>query len=69
MTARNGHLADDRVSDDDGFVIWRRHQPAPALPLDRDDVLAIFDALADIRAWTHDILAILEGDDGDDVEP
>ena len=50
-------------------MLWPRRQTAPELPLDRDDVLAIFDALADIRAWTHDILEILEGDDGDGVEP
>jgi hypothetical protein len=48
---------------------WRRAQPAPERPLSRDDVLAIFDALADIEAWTHDILKIFEGADDDEVEP
>jgi hypothetical protein len=49
-------------------VFLRR--PQPELPLDRDDVLAIFGALSDIKAWTHDILKLLEGDgDGEEAEP
>ena len=50
-------------------MLWRRGQPATELPLTRDDVIAIFGALADIKAWTHEILKILEGDDDDEMEP
>jgi hypothetical protein len=50
-----------------GTMLWRRSPAASELPLDRADVLAIFDALADIKAWTHDILEILEGDDEGDA--
>jgi hypothetical protein len=47
-------------------VLWRRESPAPELPLDRDDVIAIFDALADIKAWTREILRILQAEDEED---
>jgi hypothetical protein len=49
-------------------MFWRRPQPVPELPLSRDDVLAIFVALADIKAWTHDTLKILEGEDDGEAE-
>ncbi|MGH3031326.1 MAG: hypothetical protein ACRDNE_11305 [Gaiellaceae bacterium] len=49
-------------------MFWRRPQPSPDLPLSRDDVLAIFVALADIKAWTRDILKILEGEENDGEE-
>ncbi|MGH3035493.1 MAG: hypothetical protein ACRDON_13200 [Gaiellaceae bacterium] len=47
-------------------MFWRRPQPAPELPLSRDDVLAIFMALSDIKRWTLDILAILEEEEDDE---
>ena len=49
----------------------RRPQPAPELPLSRDDVLAIFVALADIKAWTLEILRFFrEEEDGEEeTEP
>lgn len=52
-------------------MFWRRSNPVPDLPLSRDDVLAIFIALADIKRATLDILKILEGnDDGwEEAEP
>jgi hypothetical protein len=53
-----------------GHVFRRRPQPVLELPLSPDDVLAIFAALSDIKAWTHDVLRILEGDDDEEeVEP
>jgi hypothetical protein len=40
------------------------------LPLDREDVIAIIDALTDIKAWTHDIwAAIVDGEQSDEDEP
>jgi hypothetical protein len=52
-------------------VLRRRPQPAPELPLSRDDVLAIFVALADIKSWTLAILRIVgEEEDGEEeAEP
>jgi hypothetical protein len=38
------------------------------LPIDRDDVIAIFDALADIKAWTFDIWRIVGGEANDEEE-
>lgn len=48
---------------------WRR-QPVPEFPLDRDDVIAIFDALADIKSWTFDIWEIVRGEEngGEEAE-
>jgi hypothetical protein len=38
--------------------------------LDREDVIAIFDALADIKTWTHDMWsAIVGGDQSNEDEP
>jgi hypothetical protein len=44
----------------------RRPQPAPEFPISHDEVVEIMDALSDIKAWTHDILAILEDEDDDE---
>jgi hypothetical protein len=50
-------------------VLWPRRQ-TPDLPLDRDDVLAIFGALADIRSRTIDIWDVIVGeDDEEEAEP
>lgn len=47
---------------------WRR-QPVPEFPLDREDVIAIFDALADIKKWSYDIWTLIVGEDeGDEDE-
>jgi hypothetical protein len=51
-------------------VFWRRREPPIELPLDRYDVLAIFDALMDIRWRTVDIWAVIVGeDDEEETEP
>lgn len=42
--------------------------PFAELPIDRDDVIAIFDALADIKAWTFDIWRIVGGEANDEEE-
>jgi hypothetical protein len=47
---------------------WRRQPPAPELPLDRDEVLAIIGALADLKAWTLRILRILREEYGEEGE-
>jgi hypothetical protein len=50
-------------------VFWRRREPVVELPLDRDDVIAIFDALADIKSWTHDIWKVItEDENGQETE-
>jgi hypothetical protein len=51
-------------------VFWRRREPPTELPLDRDDVIAIFDALADIKTWTRDIWLVVVGEElSDEDEP
>ena len=40
----------------------------PAIPLDREDVVTMMEALLDIRATTERILILLEGDDGEEEE-
>jgi hypothetical protein len=47
-------------------MFWRRQQPAIEFPISHDEVIEIIDALSDIKAWTHDILAILTGEDEDE---
>ncbi|HSE80944.1 MAG TPA: hypothetical protein VLA87_04500 [Gaiellaceae bacterium] len=47
-------------------MFWRRPEPAPEPPLDREGVNDLFLALADIKKNTLDILAILEDEDEDD---
>jgi hypothetical protein len=48
-------------------VRWpRRPEPEPAL--EREDVLAIFDALIDIRKWTYDVWTVIVGEDEDDED-
>jgi hypothetical protein len=49
-------------------VLWRRRSRALELPLDREDVVAIFDALADIKAWTRDIWLVVVGEDQSDED-
>jgi hypothetical protein len=49
-------------------VFWRRREPPIELPLDRDDVIAIFDALADIKSWTGDIWDVIVGEDLSDED-
>lgn len=50
--------------------MFRRPQPIPELPIDRDDVIAIFAALADIKTWTFDVwLTIVGEDESDEDEP
>jgi hypothetical protein len=48
-------------------VLRRRPQPAPELPLDREEVLELFVALSDIKAMAIDILAILRGEEDDEA--
>jgi hypothetical protein len=45
-----------------GVVLWRRAS-VPEPPLDREDVIAIFDALTDIKKWTHDMWSVIVGED------
>ncbi|MGH2995164.1 MAG: hypothetical protein ACRDON_13175 [Gaiellaceae bacterium] len=47
-------------------MLWRRPQPAPEFPISHDEVMEIFDALSDIKAWTKDILSILKDEDEDE---
>ena len=49
-------------------VFWRRSEPPVEAPLDREDVLEIFWALANIRANTLTILSILRGEDEEEEE-
>jgi hypothetical protein len=49
-------------------VFWRRREPVIELPLDRDDVLAIFDALVDIKSWTREIWLVVVGEDLSDED-
>jgi hypothetical protein len=49
-------------------VFRRRREPPVELPLDRDEVLEIFWALAHIRANTVEILSILGGEDDEEEE-
>ena len=37
-------------------------------PLSRDDVIAIFGALADLKVWTLEILQILQGEADEEEE-
>jgi hypothetical protein len=49
------------------LIVFRRALPPPIdLPLDRDDVLEILWALANLRADTTAILRILEGEDDEE---
>jgi hypothetical protein len=51
-------------------VFWRRRETPSELPLDRDDVIAIFEALADIKSRTLDIWNVIVGEDqSDEDEP
>jgi hypothetical protein len=66
----NGRLVAPGPSTDHTAVFWRRREPPTELPLDRDDVIAIFDALADIKSWTRDIwFVVVEEELGDEDEP
>ena len=49
-------------------MFWRRSEPLAEAPLDREDVLEIFWALANIRANTLTILSILRGEDEEEEE-
>jgi hypothetical protein len=63
-------LFGQRPSGNMDCVFWRRRKPPLELPLDRDDVIAIFDALADIKTWTRDIWLVVVGEDlSDEDEP
>ena len=42
--------------------MWRRAAHVEP-PLDRDEVILIMGALADLKAWTLEILAIIKEDD------
>jgi hypothetical protein len=51
-------------------VFWRRREPPIELPIDREDVVAIFDSLIDIKKWTYDIwTAVVREDETDEDEP
>jgi hypothetical protein len=52
---------------DDLAVLWRRPQPTPEPPIEREEVMEIFWALARIHANTRRILTIL-GEDADEEE-
>jgi hypothetical protein len=47
-------------------VFWRKPQPLPELPIDHDEVIEIIDALTDIKAWTREILRILQAENDDE---
>jgi hypothetical protein len=47
-------------------MIRRRPKPAPELPLDRQKVLEIMEALSDFKAWTFEILSILSEEQDDE---
>ncbi|MEX0816438.1 MAG: hypothetical protein WD027_03260 [Gaiellales bacterium] len=49
-------------------MLRRRSEPGPELPLDRDEVIEIFWALARIQSNTLKILAILRGEDDEEEE-
>ena len=46
---------------------WPRRSD-PELPLDREDVMAIFGALADITKWTLHIWLVIVGEDQNDED-
>ena len=49
--------------------VWPRSQRPPELPLEREDVIAILDALTDIKAWTYEIwTAVVEEEQDDEDE-
>jgi hypothetical protein len=60
-----GHLVTRPLREQHGSVFRRSREPAHELPLDRDDVLAIFGSLADIYAGILEILRIL-GEENDE---
>jgi hypothetical protein len=47
-------------------LIRRRPKPAPELPLDRQEVLEIMEAVSDLKAWTFEILSILSEEEDDE---
>lgn len=49
-------------------VLGCRREPVPELPIDRDEVLDVIGALADIHSDTRAILGILREED-DEEEP
>jgi hypothetical protein len=65
---QDGHLVGAVRLSHHGGVLWRRRSRALELPLDREDVVAIFDALADIKAWTRDIWLVVVGEDQSDED-
>jgi hypothetical protein len=46
-------------------VFRRKPQTVPELPIEHDEVVEIIDALTDIKAWTREILRILEDEEDD----
>jgi len=51
-------------------VFWRRREPPIELPLERDDVIAIFAALADVKTRTFEMWLVIVGEDqSDEDEP
>jgi hypothetical protein len=65
-----GHLVAEGAGRQHDSKCWRRREPPIELPLDRDDVLAIFDALVDIKSRTLDIWNVIVGEDeSDEDEP
>ena len=63
---RFGHLAHGSGSEQHPSVLGRRRDPVPELPIERDEVLDIIGALADIYADTRAILAILKEEDDEE---
>jgi hypothetical protein len=63
-----GHLAAGAPKTEHGLVLRRRSEHGPELPLDRDEVIEMFWALARIQANTLKILSILRGEDDEEEE-
>lgn len=63
---RFGRLAGERRCGNDSAIWWRSTPTEPTIS--RDDVLAIIDALVDIKAWTYDIHEYLFPDDDEEEE-
>jgi len=45
---------------------WRRQMGVAEPVISHDEVIEIIDALTDIKAWTHEILRILEDEEEDE---
>jgi hypothetical protein len=63
---QNGRLASAQFRPQHGFVFWRRQMRVADPAISHDEVIEIIDALTDIKAWTREILRILEDEEEDE---